>query len=370
MKMIMFALDRNDARVVKRLAGLRANDVQVRCFSFTRSRGGPEYPISKDDISLGITHDARYLNRILLLLRATTIVWKNRAALQGASRLYAINIDNAALAIVARRIMTSAPPIALEIADVQRPMTGGALSAQILRLVERWILRRVDLLVTTSPAYIRNYFLPLQGRNSGTLILENKIYPPLPSTRRLSPPLRGEPWVVGYFGALACEESWAMIKQLATLLGNRVVFVLSGFPTFTHEEALQEEVKGFANIEYRGPYTYPGGVPLIYGQVHLAWGFDFRDVRANSKWCLPSRIYESGYCGVPLLAERDTETGTWVDRHRTGVTFTGHLLESLRLFLGELTVPQWEELCASIAVVPREVFVGDRDYEELVVHLS
>jgi succinoglycan biosynthesis protein ExoL len=371
MKIVMFALDRNEARLVKRLSGLRANEAEVWCFSFTRSHGGPSYPMSKNDIDLGMTHDGKYLHRFFRLLRATTVIWKNRATLKDAGRLYAINMDNAALAIVAGHIMASSPPIALEIADVQKAMMGSAQSARILRLIERWILKRIDLLVTTSPGFVANYFLPIQGRSSGILILENKIYPPLslPCRPRL-PPLHGEPWVVGYFGALACEKSWAMIKQLATLLGDRVFFVLYGFPTFTNERLLREEVGVFNNIEYRGYYTYPDSIPLIYSQIHLAWGFDFRDDCANSKWCLPNRIYESGYCGVPLLAQKETETGTWVDTHKTGVTFTGDLVESLRLFLETLTLQQWEEMCAFVATAPQELFVGAHDYEELVAHLG
>src|SRR5450631_3299686 len=105
MKIVMFALDRNDARVVKRLAGLRVNGAEVWCFSFTRSRGGPRYSMSSNDIDLGITHDGKYVHRLFCLVRATRIIWKNRAVLKGANRLYAINIDNAALAIVAKRIM-------------------------------------------------------------------------------------------------------------------------------------------------------------------------------------------------------------------------------------------------------------------------
>jgi hypothetical protein len=45
-------------------------------------------------------------------------------------------------------------------------------------------------------------------------------------------------------------------------------------------------------------------------------------------------------------------------------------VESLRLFLETLTLRQWEEMCDFVATAPRELFVGEHDYEELVALLG
>ena len=60
-----------------------------------------------------------------------------------------------------------------------------------LRAIERLCLRRVSLLVLSSPGFHRNYFSAVQKYAGAWFLLENKLYPsPARSRRRQSDPRR------------------------------------------------------------------------------------------------------------------------------------------------------------------------------------
>ena len=70
----------------------------------------------------------------------------------------------------------------------------------LLRFVERLCLRRVSLLVLSSPGFHRNYSAAIQKYAGKWHLLENKLYPP-PSSSPVSARSvvgRDRPWVVGY----------------------------------------------------------------------------------------------------------------------------------------------------------------------------
>ena len=371
--LLLFAHERGDARVRKRLQAFLDLGWRVVGLTFHRQRTGRDPEIFWENIHLGTTYDRRYLQRLMAILRGMLTLWKNRALFDEATVLYAINADNGWLALIGRWMAGRKTPLAVEIADIQPPMLGHGAKARVMRLFERLVLDRTDWLVTTSPGFVRHYFEPLQPFRGATVLLENRVYPS-PAvvaarnrTPEVAPPTDDGPWIVGYFGALRCQRSWDAIRQLARELDGRVRFLLRGYPTALSAEAFQRDLADSPNVEFGGRYTYPDDLPTLYGTVHFSWCFDFSDAGANSRWLLPNRIYEGGLFRVPALAAAETETGRWVAERGAGWTFeTGDAwLTSMAGFFRSLSPAEWHATRQTLHALPDAIFTGEADYHAL-----
>lgn len=367
-RIAFFAHERGDARVAKRIAALRDNGWDILGFTFHRDRGKPDVPPAWENVHLGTTFNRRYLRRLLVFAKSLAILWKERDRLGDCSLIYAVNTDNALLALFGRFLAGSSMPLVLELADIQPAMTGSGLISKILRFIERRVLNASRLLVTTSPGFIRNYFTPIQRFTGPIFLLENKIYPSanLPDVPAKTSPARGgSPWVIGYFGAFRCRRSLELIRHLAARLDGKVRFHLRGYPAGTITDRFTRLLGNSPHIDFAGPYQYPTDLPGMYHGVDFNWCFDESDPSGNSAWLLPNRIYEGGNFRTPALAAGNTETGEWIASHHCGRRFPEPLEESLTAFFSDLTTTGWHEMATACAALAPETFRGEIDYARL-----
>ena len=213
-----FAHERGDARVMKRVAALGDQGWRVVGFTFHRVRDKADVPLGCENIHLGTTYNRRYFQRLWAFVKSVGVLWRNRERLAGCAVIYVVNTDNALLALLGRFFAGGGAPLVLELADIQPAMTGSGVVSRLFRAIERFVLRRAALLVTTSPGFVREYFEPVQGFNGDVFLLENKVYPSagLPAaSRRDDPVAGGRPWVVGCFGAFRCRRSLVLMRELA-----------------------------------------------------------------------------------------------------------------------------------------------------------
>ncbi len=367
-RIAFFAHERGDARVAKRIAALRDQGGEVLGFTFHRDRGKPDVPPAWENVDLGTTYNRRYVQRLFTLAGSLLNLWRERDRLGECGLIYAINTDNAALALCGRFISGSRAPLVLELADIQPAMTGSGMVSRMMRAVERWVLRHSALLVTTSPGFVRHYFVPVQGFQGEILLLENKVYPstgmPVVAAKE-RPAHGGAPWVVGYSGAFRCRRSMELIRALAERLPEKVHFILRGYASGTIAEDFTELLGNLPNVVFGGPYGYPDDLPGMYGAVDFNWCFDESDPGGNSAWLLPNRIYEGGLFRTPALAAAGTETGRWVAENGCGWEIPEPLEESLAEFFSTMTDEKWRAVTARSAAVPEERLRGEGDYVRL-----
>ena len=360
-----FAHERGDARVMKRIAALQDQGRRVIGFTFHRVRDKVDVPPGWQNVHLGTTYNRRYLQRLCALAKAVGVLWANRERLGNCAVIYAVNLDNALLALLGGLMAGRRIPLVLELADIQPVMTGKGAVSQILRAIERRVLKRAALLVTTSPGFVRGYFLPVQNYAGEVFLLENKVYPsgllPLAAERKPA----SETWVVGCFGALRCGKSLKLMHALALRLGGRVRFVLRGYPAGTIAKEFDGLLGDLPNFEFCGSYFYPDELGEIYGGVDFNWAFDMSDPDGNSDWLLPNRIYEGGCFGVPALGAKGTETARWIEERGLGWTFAEPLEDSLAGFFESLEVEEWRAVKRRCEAHPREEFTGELDYVRL-----
>jgi succinoglycan biosynthesis protein ExoL len=247
------------------------------------------------------------------------------------------NLEMLALAVRARALFPADIPIVYECLDIHRLLLGKGGVSQAMRKAERVLGRKTSLLMTSSPAFVREYFQRLGQVDAPVALLLNKVLEldgPLDLPERpIAPPEAGEPWTVGWFGALRCRKSLALLAEFTRRMEGRFEVVLRGRPAYSEFSDFDAFIAGEPFMRFEGPYRNPEDLARIYGAVHFSWAIDFFEEGLNSTWLLPNRLFEGCRHGAVPVAMEGTETGRFLsDRHM------GVLLEepSPRVLAGRL----------------------------------
>jgi hypothetical protein len=235
------------------------------------------------------------------------------------------------------------------------------IAGTIIRSLQARLWREVDLLVTSSPAFISHYFEP-NSFPAPIRLVENKValldgaQATIGMVRR-SP---GPPWCIGWFGAIRCRRSLEILSDLAKASGGAIQIILRGRPSESVFPNFASEVANLPHVRFDGPYRNPEDLSTIYGEVHFAWVVDYYESNQNSMWLLPNRIYEASLYGAVPIALKHVETGRWLLHRGAGVTFDEPLERRLVKFFQGLDPVRYSLLADSMAALPRRDLVTDR----------
>lgn len=326
-RIAFFAHDAADAAVRRRVQGFRDDGLQVTGFTMRRR---DHVAVDWDNIDLGRTFDAAYVQRVRSVFRGARIAAQHRDALAAADVIYARNLDMLATAFLAKRHTGLKTPVIYEALDVHRLLTRKDPIGLAFRRLEGALLSRTKALVVSSPGFLRHHF---ERRHRGAytpFILENRLaagadYGPRP-TRAITRP---GPLQLGWIGMLRCRRSLDLLLKLAADVGPSVAIHLHGIPALTEIPDFHERVRGVPNLTFHGPYRSPEDLAGIYQNLDLVWAGDFMEAGFNSSWLLPNRLYEGGYYGVPAIAPAGTQTATWIEGRGVGFTLQEDLAVSL-----------------------------------------
>lgn len=372
-EVFFFGHDLTESTVIKRARSFQANGLAVVGFMFRRRKVNSGFVPPWPNVELGVTEDMSYGRRLASLVKALPTLLRHRARLRAGRAIYARNLDMCLLALAARLLAGRRLPIVYEVLDVHRLMTRPGPAGAVLRWCERLLLRRVDLLVVSSPGYMENYFKPVQGYRGEWFLLENKVFlkggrPPLPAAGTPRP--ADGRWRIGWFGSLRCEDSLRLLVSIADRLPEQAEIVLyGGYPASLGRKGMEEAIAGRPNIRHGGEYRNPDDLAAIYGEVDLYWGLDFHEKGANSLWLLPNRLYEGGMCGVVAIAAEGTETGRRVAEEGLGFVVEAPYDEAVVRLLSGLTRERYEEMRRNVLAAPRSRFVETDDSQRLCARI-
>ncbi len=365
--------DCTDSAVQKRAHGFLNAGVDLLSFSFRRTRYNVDLVPDWPNIELGITTERRLVSRLMALCGALRTIHRHRRTWRGADILYARNLDLALLALTARALTRCPARFVYEVLDVHPATTKPGIRGTLLRWLERRVLARCQLLVVSSPAFLRNYFVPTQGFHGESFLLENKWPGDLmsPLARKIPRPTTGpeSKWTIGWFGNIRCPESLEILTRLADALPDRVQIYIRGCASLLGKQKLLEVVEQRDNMMFEGEYVAPEDLPAIYSQIHFNWCVDLVDGQ-NSHWLLPNRLYEGGFFGVPALAIDGHETGRVVRQRQWGISLQAPVAENLAEFLTQMTAQDYRQLRERIESLAVTDFVDQGDLVRLVQTIS
>jgi succinoglycan biosynthesis protein ExoL len=342
-------------------------------FSFRRTRYNVDFVPDWPNIELGITTERRLLTRVFVFLRSLWVIYGHRRTWRAATLLYARNLDLALLTLIAKAMTRCRAPFVYEVLDIHPATTNRGIRAVFLRWLERRVLARCQLLVVSSPAFLRNYFHPMQGYRGESLLLENKWPSAQMSALTRKTPYElteHEPiWTIGWFGNIRCPESLEILTELADAHPERVRIYIRGYASLLGDQKLTNVIRHRDNMIFEGEYCAPGELLAIYSKVHFNWCVDLCGGE-NSLWLLPNRLYEGGYFGIPALAIASHETGRVVRDRQLGIVLETPVAEHLGNVLSRMTRADYARLRGRIESLPVTNFVDDGDLAQLMRTMS
>ncbi|MEI8717686.1 glycosyltransferase [Mesorhizobium sp. ISC11] len=331
--------DVSDPAVRRRITMLRAGGAQVTLAGFRRTAN----PIADIEglrpIDLGGTRDGRFGQRLAAVAKAAVSIGSKLGGMPKPDVIVARNLEMLALARRARSAFGASVPIVYECLDIHRLVLRNDVLGKALRATERFLARDVKLLVTSSPAFIANYFKPFGQVAAPIELVENKYFEAatiVPGAPEAEESPVGPPWRIGWFGALRCRRSLELLADFSRRMEGRFEIVLRGRPALSEFPDFHGFVEAEPWLSFLGPYRNPEDMAAIYNDVHFSWAIDFFEAGQNSEWLLPNRLYEGCRFGAVPISMGNTETGRFLKQQDIGVLLPQASPEALEAALGKM----------------------------------
>lgn len=356
MNVLYFAHNVEDAAVLKRARHLRHFGARVQIIGFSRFSSSPK--IVEEAIIFGRTFDGRFFQRSVETGKAIIRMREHRRHLDEADLIICRNLEALAVAIVALRVAGLKRPVFYECLDIHAKMLAGNPASRLLRWLERRLMRETAGLITSSGAFVREYFSPIQRYDGAVILLENKLLPSDFTPSQFDNPVPDSPpWIIGWFGIIRCRKSLKMLDEI-TKVGNVRVHI-AGRVSHTQIPDFENTLEKNPNITYSGPYV-ASDIPALFGACHFVWAIDYYEEGKNSSWLLPNRLYDSLAAKRVPIALAQVETGRWLREYNAGKVVESPV-EDLTDFLQTLTAEGFVKHQEQVKQVPNSAIFHDAD---------
>lgn len=324
---------------------LKAGGARVTLAGFRRTTSPVAEIEGIEPVDLGATRDGRFAQRLGAVARAAVSIGAKLGAMPRPELIIARNLEMLALARRANGAFGASVPIVYECLDIHRLVLRDDFVGRTLRGAERHLARDVKLLVTSSPAFIANYFEPFGQIGAPVELIENKYFETAPVVAAHfedgpAPP----PWRIGWFGALRCRRSLELLADFTRRQAGRFEVVLRGRPALSEFADFHGFVEAEPWLSFRGPYRNPEDMAAIYREVHFSWAIDFFEAGQNSEWLLPNRLYEGCRFGAVPISMADTETGRFLKQQDIGVRLSEASPEGIEAMLSGMDQDRYRGL--------------------------
>jgi succinoglycan biosynthesis protein ExoL len=370
-KICYFAHDLADPAVHRRVRMLVQGGAVVTTMGFRRSAAPVATVQGTEAIDLGRTVDGMLAKRAFTVAQIFGNLGILAEHLSGADVVLSRNLEMLVLASRARKRYAPCAALVYECLDIHRMLLSDGAIGSALRLVESRLWQNVDLLLTSSPAFIEHYFKQ-RGFAAPIRLVENKVLrfdDEAPISLRSHRP--GPPWRVGWFGVIRCRRSLEILSSVARAAEGALEVVIRGQPSRAVFVDFEADVANRPHVQYAGPYRNPDELSAIYGEVHFSWAIDYYERGKNSAWLLPNRIYEGCCYGAVPLAVDGVETSRWLTDRGVGVVCDEPIEHYLLAFAKSLTQARYLDLAAQVDRLQRSDLVfTTADCGDLVRALS
>lgn len=356
------AHDLNDPALKRRVTMLTAGGARVVLAGLSRGAVGSER--FANALVLGQSADGKLAQRARQIAHIVARQKSRLLAHLGQPNvLIARNLEMLAVAVSLLPRFRTRPRLVFECLDIHRLLTDPGAAGMALRFVERRLAPHVDLVLTSSPAFVTHHLGAVFGDRIA--IVENRVLelckPALggKNIERLPPNLiPGPPWRIGWFGALRCRKSLEILTEAARLAQGKLEVVIRGRPSPAVFEDFPALIRGHAHIRFEGPYD-SDDLGQHYAGVHFAWGVDFYEAGANSDWLLPNRLYESVHYGSVPIARMNCEVGRFLVRHNIGVPLSDLSPEAVAHSFSSVRAEDYHALALRQRRLPRSMWRAD-----------
>ena len=378
MHILYLTHDLSDPTTSKRVRMLKAGGASVTVAGFTRE-ATPATIAKSETLSLGRSYNGRFIQRVGLVLRHVLFARRHHNIFARADIIIARNLETLAIAVRGRALSGKPTPIVYEVLDIHRLLLRKDAVGSALRALEGWLAKSASLLITSSPAFISQYFEAMSHVKLPHLLLENKVFDEQGNLSAHHEPKRNAPpWRIGWFGAIRCRKSLDILCAVADANPDLLEVVIRGRVSHDQFEDFDAKVLRSKQVSFLGPYRNPDALADIYHEVHFSWAIDMFEEGQNSTWLLPNRVYEGGLFGAVPLAAEGVETGKLITRLGIGKVLAEPKAESLTSFLRSVSMESYGAMqravakvdCQHFAMTPADCTAFVTQLRELATHAN
>ncbi|WP_234902619.1 glycosyl transferase family 1 [Agrobacterium larrymoorei] len=367
---LYLAHDLADPAIRRRVMTLQTGGAIISLAGFKRGENALASVEGLTPVILGETADGRFAQRVMSVVKSSIALSGLLAAVPRPDVIIARNLEMLALARRANAIYGGDVPVVYECLDIHRLLLNDGLPGNLLNSAQRYFARGARLLITSSPAFVENYFTPRSNLDLPVMLQENKVLmldgidAAMPAPRV---PEADEPWKIGWFGALRCRKSLSILADFARRMDGRVEIILRGRPAYSEFDDFDSFVARAPHVTFHGPYKNPEDLASIYNEVQFTWAIDFFEEGQNSSWLLPNRLYEGCLYGTLPIALEGTETARFLQKRDIDHVLPVANAETLEALFHGMTEQVYLESFASLIAIDRHQWITDQnDCDELV----
>lgn len=252
---------------------------------------------------------------------------------QVASRLFKLTVSDAVvitstfdMLVIARMVAWFCPlRIRHQVRDLHAVQLGHGLLSKAVRVIERWCLKRCELLIYSAPAFYEEYYSAIY---SGQLALLENL-PRLSTWKTFQPDLSHKTAVkIGYIGIIRYLSPLRNLVDAVECLVARGINISVIFAGGGDMSSLQARVKTPERFEFLGKFEYTSSVANLHQGVDLIFAvYDRFDT--NCRLAMPTKFYEALITRIPILVSADTYVGALVERMGVGKAVDGESVDAL-----------------------------------------
>lgn len=195
--------------------------------------------------------------------------------------------------------------------DTNKTVIQRFIDAQICR-TERKMFDCVDLLVLTSMKFYDVHY-------KAFVPIDKVVYVPnMPELSAFDNYRRKQertPFVLGFIGGIRYIDQMFMMLDAAKEAG--VQLVIAGASVGDHSDFINY-CKQQPHVKVLGKYDYAKDIAGLYGMMDAIYSVYDAD-NANVRIALPNKLYESVYCGLPIIVAKNTYLSELVSEWGVGV---------------------------------------------------
>jgi|SRR5690554_4238363 len=346
----------------RKAAILLANEgANVSLAGFTRNN----FPASKIEniavYQLGTISHGSYLTRIM---KAFKSLHKIRDLAKEQEVIYCFTLDG--LIISSLALFFIKKKWVYQVQDIRPIYFGNGLKNKLARFLEKWMLKKVDLLVVSSKEYYTGHFKPLYNFDDEKVrVIENKLPRDFVVKSEQTKEKR-KVLVIGYFGVLRCLRSWEILYQLARNAPNDINLLLRGKPDAMPN--LDEQIIGDKNITYGGLYKSPDDLHSLYSAVDIVWAcYPYSEERyGNWKLARTIRFYEALAYAKPVIVQKGTAQEKDVLKYNIGLVIDMSAPDTVLESLQAITSDMLDDWKRNIAELPRNYLFHNDEHQKLL----
>lgn len=296
------------------MIGALAAHRRIELLSFDREM--VDHPVYHDanvrHTSLGRIKAGVALSRLYSFARATWILARATRHIKDDDAVVLVN--SLELLIISALCGLTRMPTVYDVSDIHPLQLSKSVVGRFMRWLERRTVRRVPLIVVSSPWFYWEYYRQWLRVTQAALLIENKVEPG-PVNGQSRPTLAKS---IAWNGLLRCQISAAVLLEWLTCAPDAAHLSLHG--TLDRLGVFGQRLISRPNCDYTGLYT-PEVLNALILKSSFVWAIDFSEGE-NSKWLLPYRLYSAIAAGVPVIAAEDTATAAVVRRRNIGIVLS------------------------------------------------